>query len=1012
MKITLKHLLIAFAIATATGANARDTYNFNSGWRIGNNKTTVTLPHAWNEDEAFRVGIKDMSDSVIWYRKTFTLPEKAYGRRVFIEFEGARQAAEIFVNGKAVGLHENGVMAFGFELTPYIKTGKNLIEVRTDNDWNYHEQSTGTEYQWNNNNFNANYGGLTKNVWLHLTDDVYQTLPLYSNLKTSGIYVYAKDFDIAGRSATVCVESEVRNETDSPVVRRLKVSINKRDGRVCGDADDKTCNGTVCGFYGEKTVIPAHSTVVLKAESRAHGLHFWSWGYGYLYDVVTTLVSEEAIRADEPDSQTFPIDRSSGMTGRSSGMTDRSSGTLFQDDAVVTTTGFRKTEFRNGMFYLNDRVMMVHGYAQRTSNEWPGVGMSVPAWLSDYSNGLIVKSGGNVVRWMHVTPWKQDVESCDRVGLIQAMPAGDAEKDVDGRRWEQREELMRDAIIYNRNNPSIIFYECGNRGISSEHMLAMKAIRDRYDPYGGRAIGSREMLDRPEAEYGGEMLYVNKSDAKPMWMMEYCRDEALRWYWNSWSYPYHKEGDGPLYRNAPADAYNHNNDEFMAELVARWYEYWLERPGSGTKVNSGGVKIVFSDTQTHGRSADNYRVSGVVDPMRVPKDAFYAHQVMWDGWVDDLRPRTYIAGHWNYDDGFTVPTVYVVSTSDSVVLEQNGRRLSADEHKYRFLHIFRNVRHTDGRLTAVGLDANGHEESSYTIETAGKPDRIRLTAVENPAGWKADGNDVALVEIEIVDEQGRRCPLDNRLIKFSVSGPAEWRGGVAKGKDNHVLCDTLPVECGVNRVMLRSLTKAGTVTLKAQADGMADASISLTTNAIATEGGLATFKPSDGLQSVLDRGETPSTPSFRQWRRGVQIVSARAGSGDNPQLSYDTFENTSWESSNKLDSAWITYTLAENTRIDDICLKMKGFRATTYPIAVYAGDVKVWEGWTPKALSYIHIPLKDVPAAATYTIRSLGPSTTKDAFGAVQELDSRNNEQKLKGNNALKIIEIEFLKNL
>lgn len=76
---------------------------------------------------------------------------------------------------------------------------------------------------------------------------------------------------------------------------------------------------------------------------------------------------------------------------------------------------------------------------------------------------MFVKSGGNIVRWMHVAPWKQDVESCDRVGLIQAMPAGDAEADVTGRRWEQRTEVMRDAIIYNRNNPSVVFYECGNQ---------------------------------------------------------------------------------------------------------------------------------------------------------------------------------------------------------------------------------------------------------------------------------------------------------------------------------------------------------------------------------------------------------------------------------------------------------------------------------------------------------------------------------------------------------------------
>ena len=952
--------MVVGGLALALNAAARDTYNFNSDWRIEKQKKLVTLPHAWNEDEAFKVYINQMSDSVIWYRKTFRLPESAEGKRVFIEFEGARQAAEVFVNGERVGLYENGVMAFGFDLTPYVKKGKNEIEVRTDNDWRYHEKATNSTFQWNNNNFNSNYGGLVKNVRLHVMGDVYQTLPLYSNLKTTGVYVYAKDYDIMGRAATICVESEVRNETDQPVTRRLQVAVNELDG------------AELCAFSSEEVTIPARGTAVLKAQCRAFGLHFWSWGYGYLYDVKTTV----------------------------------------GDDEVTTRTGFRKAEFKNGMVYLNDRVIMVHGYAQRTSNEWPGVGMSVPAWLSDYSNDLMVKSGGNVVRWMHVTPWKQDVESCDRVGLIQAMPAGDAEKDVEGRRWEQREELMRDAIIYNRNNPSILFYECGNQRISKEHMISMKKIRDLYDPNGGRAIGSREMLDRPEAEYGGEMLYVNKSDTKPMWMMEYCRDEALRWYWNSWSYPFHKEGDGPLYRNAPADAYNHNNDEFVRELVARWYDYWLERPGSGTKVNSGGVKIVFSDTQTHGRSADNYRVSGVVDPMRVPKDAFFAHQVMWDGWVDDLKPRTYIVGHWNYRQGEVIPTVYVVSNADSVVLEQGGRRIAPTEHKYRFLYVFKDLEYAAPKLTAIGMDKGGRELSSYTLETAGEPASLRLTAITNPTGWKADGADVALVEVEVVDKQGRRCPLDNSLVKFTLLGPAEWRGGVAKGKDNHVLCDTLPVECGVNRVMLRSLTKAGTVKLTARAEGLGEATVTLATEAVDVKDGLSTWLPSDGLKPVLDRGETPATPSFKQWRRGVQIVAAEAGSGNDPKLSYDTYENTSWESSNRQAEAWVTYTLAEDTQVDDICVKMKGFRATTYPIGVYAGDSLVWKGWTPKSLSYVHIPLKNAPKTNKFTIRSLGESTTKDAFGAVQELDSRNNDKAVKGRFSLKIIEIEFLKNL
>ena len=346
------------------------------------------------------------------------------------------------------------------------------------------------------------------------------------------------------------------------------------------------------------TLKPGEKTVVT-ADGMLNNVHFWSWGYGYLYTVKTFLVDNTGKEIDE----------------------------------VVTRTGFRKTKFAEGKVWLNDRVIMMHGYAQRTSNEWPYVGMSVPAWLSDYSNNLQVESGSNLVRWMHVTPWKQDIESCDRVGLIQAMPAGDAEKDVEGRRWEQRVLLMRDAIIYNRNNPSILFYEGGNESISREHMIELKAIRDKYDPNGGRAIGSREMLDIDEAEYGGEMLYVNKSHKHPMWQMEYHRDEGLRKYWDEYSYPFHKEGDGPLYRGKPAKEYNHNMDIFAKSMVERWYDYFIERPGTGKRVNSGGAKIVFSDTNTHWRGEVNYRTSGVTDAMRIPKDAFYAHKVMWDGWV-------------------------------------------------------------------------------------------------------------------------------------------------------------------------------------------------------------------------------------------------------------------------------------------------------------------------------------------------------------------------------------------
>ena len=965
---------------------------------MGPAKQLVTLPHAWNEDDAFRLSTYDMKTGVVWYRKKFKLPKQTQGKRVFVEFEGARQLAEVWLNGKKVGKSENGVMAFGFDLTPYVKRGENLIEVKTDNSWGYKEEATGCAYQWMSKPFYVNYGGLTKNVWLHVADQVYQTLPLFSSLGTTGTYIYGYDYDVPTGTATLHAESEVRNETARDTLLGYRVTVVDNDGRQ------------VACFDGLRVRVPAHGVATLRAEKRVKGLHLWSWGYGYLYQVKTALTD----------------------------------GTGQQHDVVTTKTGFRKTAFKHGMIYLNDRVIMVHGYAQRSTNEWPGVGQCVPAWLSDYSNALCVESGGNLVRWMHVTPWKQDVESCDRVGLMQAMPAGDAEHDAAGRQWEQRVELMRDAIVYNRNNPSIMFYECGNQRITTQHMRQMKSIRNEYDPYGGRAIGSREMLDQPEAEYGGEMLYVNKSDDKPMWMMEYCRDEALRWYWNSWSYPYHKEGDGPLYRHASAAAYNHNNDEFVAEQVRRWYDYWLERPGTGTKVNSGGAKIIFSDTQSHGRSADNYRVSGFVDPMRVPKDAFYAARVMWNGWVDDLKPATYIVGHWNYDKGFKVPTVYVVSNGDSVALYQNGKAIMPVSHDYRFLFTFKDVAYEDSTLLAVAYDKQGKEVSRYALHTAGKPDHLKVTPIVNPTGWKADGNDVALVQVEVVDKHGRRCPLDNRLVKFNVSGPAEYRGGVAKtrgmggqankaalnstavdkaGKTpqmrtaavatlNHVLCDTLPVECGITRVMLRSMPKAGNIAVTVSAEGVPSATLNLVTKPIETQDGLTDYMPADGLKCDLSRGETPRGPSFVPSRKEIAVVHAVAGSGNDVRQSFDTYENTDWTSAAKLDSAWVTYTLCEKTRIDDICLKMKNFRATSYPIEVYAGEHLVWRGVTPKSLSFVHIPLVNAPVTDTYTIRLAAPSSTKDAFGAVKELDGRNDERISKESKSLKILEIEFLKNL
>jgi beta-galactosidase len=957
----------------------RAKYNFNPGWKLYAGDTTgaekpdfndvnwqsVTLPHAFNEDDAFKKDIHDLTVGISWYRKKFRVPPGSAGKKLFLEFEGIRQAGEFYLNGKPIGLSENGIMAFGFDITDKVNlNGDNEIAARIDNRWDYREKATNSTFQWNNANFYANYGGINKNVYLHVTDKVYQTLPLYSSFKTTGVYIYPHDFDIKSQKANVAVETQVKN--DYSVQKTVQLEV------VVADADSKIIKSTTAG----KVVIAPGQMQIIKTDMPLTNLNFWSWGYGYLYDVYTVL---------KVDGATI--------------------------DVVKTRTGFRKTEFANGMVTLNDRVLQMHGYAQRSTNEWPALGNAVPAWVSDYSNGMMVESNGNLVRWMHVTPWKQDVESCDRVGLIQAMPAGDAEGDPKGRSWQMRLEVMRDAMVYNRNNPSILFYESGNKGIIEEHMKDMKAIRDEFDPHGGRASGSREMLESQTAEYGGEMLYINKSAKIPFWAMEYSRDEALRKYWDGFSPPYHKNGDGPKYKQESGFNYNRNQDSHAVEDAVRWYDYWHERPGTGKRVSSGGVNIVFSDSNTHFRGTENYRRSGEVDALRIPKDGYYTHKVIWDGWVDPNKNGIHLIGQWNYAKG-TQKDVYVISTGDKVQLLLNGKSLGYGTQSNQFVFTFKNITWQPGELKAISFDQTGKKLNEETLRTAGEPAAIKLTPHIGPTGFKADGADLVIVDVEVVDAKGQRCPTALNMINFGLSGPAEWRGGLAQGPDNYILAKSLPVECGVNRVILRSMPEAGNIQLMANGDGLKGASISLTSLPMQVNAGISNYIAATELKGSLKRGPTPQGSSYTVSRKAIDVVSVSSGSNtEKANNSYDDNETTSWTSDGNAQNGWIKYTFAQPEQIDEVTMKLDNWRNRKYPIRIKVDNQVVYTGETTQSLGYVTIPVKSTKGK-TLTVELTGANTDKDGFGLVEVTGKKDTNgmaaTEKKANAVLAINEIEI----
>lgn len=151
--------------------NDREVINLKKDWKftsteIGHEKEmnfddsdweTIRVPHDWAVTEAFD-GQNDVQSVMVkqdgekkeklrrgrtgglphigvgWYRKTFDIPSKMNGKKLFVEFDGAMSHAKVFLNGKYVGERPYGYVSFGFELTPFMKYGEeNVLAVRLEN---------------------------------------------------------------------------------------------------------------------------------------------------------------------------------------------------------------------------------------------------------------------------------------------------------------------------------------------------------------------------------------------------------------------------------------------------------------------------------------------------------------------------------------------------------------------------------------------------------------------------------------------------------------------------------------------------------------------------------------------------------------------------------------------------------------------------------------------------------------------------------------------------------------
>jgi beta-galactosidase len=855
-------------------ASPRSTWNFNPGWKFLRQDapgaeqpdfddsawSPVSTPHTWNDVDTYRAFIghsggertPEFYAGVGWYRKHFKLPASAKDGKVFLEFEGLKQAGRFFVNGQPAGRIENGITACGLDLTDLVKFGDedNVLAVKVDNSDRYVEEATGVGFQWMGRAFNPNFGGINHNVWLHLTGRIYQTLPLFNNLQTTGADVYANHFDIKDRTADVHVEAQVRNESGDFAAIALSTVIVDADGIERAR------------FESEKSDLVNGQSETFTTSGPLAAAHFWDVNDPYLYDVYSILsVGDRVV------------------------------------DVSKIRTGFRKIEFKGGAgtggVWLNDRFLWLTGFAQRSVNDWAGLGQAYPDWMHDWNAQLVRAFHSNYLRWMHIAPGAADVRACDKAGIVEICPAGDKEGDpvndkrltpeVAARQWEQRAEVMRATLISYRNSPSIFAWEAGNQVITPPHMQQMVALRKEWDPSSGRLMGVRHGDDNAAAaaitsiaEYylvmigqapqtdrlTGDVIFRGYSaprrDRAPLIETEDFRDEAPRGIWDDSSPPHF--GFRPKGQpGRDGDTWHWNSETFALAATTRYHAYMLNRIDNHDPAHSkwsGYASIYFSDSNADGRqeASEVLRVSGKVDAVRLPKEIYYVTRVM-----QNEQPDLHIIGHWTYPAG-TKKAVYVAANHcDAVELSVNGESKGVVKQPFVFvddytgvgrknvgetggdtgyIYAFPDIAFTPGVLKAVAMK-DGQVVAQEEIKTAGEAAAIKLTPHTGPGGLQASGSDVAFFDFEVVDAQGNRCPTDEGRVDFAVTGPAVWRGGLNSAKLNSTNNLYLDTECGINRVAIRSTLTPGTITLTATRGGLAPATVKVEARAMKIIAGLA-----------------------------------------------------------------------------------------------------------------------------------------------------------------------------
>jgi len=473
-------------------------------------------------------------------------------------------------------------------------------------------------------------------------------------------------------------------------------------------------------------------------------------------------------------------------------------------DAERITFGIRDIRWdADKGFLLNGKRVEIKGTCNHQDHA--GVGAALPDRLQWYRLAILKEMGGNAVRTSHNLPTPEWVEACDRMGMMMMCETRLMSSNPEG--MAQLEVMIKRF----RNSPSIILWSMGNEEwIMMFQPQGVRVIDDliarshELDPTRlctaavNDAFGTHfpERLDVMGFNYNLKVIddWRRKHPKLPCVGTETASTVSTRGIYST-----------DTLRNW-VSAYDLNHTDW-SELAEEWWKFYAAREWLAGGFAWTGFDYRGEPTP-YGWPSINSQF-GIVDTCGFPKDNFYYYKAWWGP-----EPVLHLFPHWNWDqrEGETI-SVWVHSNLDSVELFLNGKSQGSQKVE-PLTHLEWKVKYEPGVLEARGMK-DGKVALTEKRETTEDPVAIRLTADRTEI--KADGDDLAILKVEVLDREKRAIPTAANKISFRVTGEGRFLG-VGNGDPNGQEPDKEPERSlfnGLAQVIVQSTRTPGTITVEA-----------------------------------------------------------------------------------------------------------------------------------------------------------------------------------------------------